>query len=166
MIGYSVYNQQSRRRVPLGGFVNLYGGGGNRTHVRRYGHRDFYRFSLFFQSRPAQLQQAGCGRRQPMRSCPAPLDSEARPACLLRRPHPVRQAGPVRTGRFRQPVRRNNRLHLHLAPNLLTSYWACSTCHPCHHHPRRNLSPPIAGAPSGTRTLNQRIKSPLLYQLS
>ena len=53
----------------------------------------------------------------------ASLGAEAQPAGHSRRPHPTRQAGSVRTGRLRRPVRRNIRLHLHLFPNSLTSFW-------------------------------------------
>ena len=124
------------------GLEEFNGGGGNRTHVRRYGHRDFYRLSLLFESHAIRLQQAGSGGHQPTESHLSSLGVKERPARFLRRPHPTQQAGPVRTGCIKQPVRKNNRLHLNLAPSSLTSYRGCSTCYPCPLYPRRNLSPP------------------------
>ncbi len=78
--------------------------------------------------RPLNLAPSNSGGQDfegtsPVRSRRAFLGAKAQPASHSRRPHPTRQAGSVRTGRLRRPVRRNIRLHLNLVPNSLTSFW-------------------------------------------
>ena len=76
---------------------------------------------------------------------------------------PAGKAG--ENGLLKQPVRSRN-LHLILVPNSLTSFWDARPAIPDTFIPVETSRPQKAGTPSGTRTPNQRIKSPLLYQLS
>ena len=122
----------------------IYGGGGNRTHVRRQEPKDIYRLSLVYiispREKPTSRFNPELSRfwfaffpREEEEGYPVYLDALAQ----ANRQVQVRRA----TYLIRQPMHTNNRLHLDLFPNSLARALGTSACFPLPFIPVETLRP-------------------------